>query len=318
MRIIFAGTPDAAVPTLRELLDSPHEVAAVLTRPPARSGRGRTLHPSPVARVAASAGVPLIEASSLREEEVRRRIDGVHADLGVVVAYGAIVPASVLTMPRMGWVNLHFSDLPRWRGAAPVQWAVLSGDPTTASCVFQLEAGLDTGPVFSRLPVDVDRATAGELLDRMSVLGARQVLDVVDALQTGHAHATPQDTGEGDVRVTRARKLVPADGFVDFSEDADQVDRRIRATTPDPGAWTTLPDGRRLKLGAVVPLDLPSPGEGLVLVTRHAVDVGCARGRVRLGEVAPAGKAWMDASAWARGARLDEDARLGGGEAVDR
>lgn len=312
MRIIFAGTPHAAVPTLQELQDSPHEVAAVLTRPPARSGRGRTLHPSPVADLASRAGVPLIEASSLREEDVRQRIAHVHADLGVVVAYGAIIPAPVLEMPRLGWVNLHFSDLPRWRGAAPVQWAILSGDTVTASCVFQLEAGLDTGPVYSRQPVEVGRSTAGDLLERMSDLGAHQVLDVVDGLERGTAHATPQDAGPDGSRVTHARKLTSADGFVDFSETPEGLDRRIRATTPDPGAWTTLPDGRRLKLGAVTPTPTPTPGPGLLLVSRHGVEVGCVHGCVRLGQVAPAGKGWMDASAWSRGARLTADDRLGG------
>lgn len=313
MRIIFAGTPHVAVPTLQELLRSSHEVVSVLTRPPARSGRGRTLHPSPVAEVAAAAGIGLIEASSLRDDDTRDRIEALHADLGVVVAYGAIIPAPVLTMPRLGWVNLHFSDLPRWRGAAPVQWTLLSGDPTTASCVFRLEAGLDTGPVFSRMPVDIGHETAGELLGRMSVLGARQVLDVVDALAAGTAHATPQDTGEDGSATTHARKLQAADGFVDFTDPAEQVDRRIRATTPDPGAWTTLPDGRRLRLGAVVPLEAASPGTGALLVSRHSVEVGCAHGLVRLGQVAPAGKGWMDAASWVRGARLHEDDRLGWG-----
>lgn len=315
MRIIFAGTPRAAVPTLRTLLASPHEVAAVLTRPPARSGRGRTLHPSPVAEAATGAGVPLIEASSVRDEEVRERISGVGADLGVVVAYGAIIPPDVLTTPRLGWINLHFSDLPRWRGAAPVQWAILAGDTRTASSVFQLEEGLDTGPVFSRLDVDVDHDTAGELLARMADLGAHQVLEVVDALGAGTAHAVPQDLGPDASRLIHARKLVAADGFVDFHDTAEEVDRRIRATTPDPGAWTTTPDGRRLKMEAVTAIEGTTSGPGVVVATKNEVTVGCGSGAVRLGRVAPAGKGWMDAAAWARGARLDEGAQLGTGSA---
>ena len=311
MRIIFAGTPQAAVPTLLALIDSRHEVAAVLTRPPARSGRGRSLHPSEVAEVATAHGIRLIEASDLRGQDTCSAIGAVGADLGVVVAYGALIPPSVLGMPRLGWVNLHFSDLPRWRGAAPVQWAVREGDRTTASCVFQLEKGLDTGPVFSRLPVTIGREDAGELLARMSELGAHQVVDVVDALEDGTAHATPQPTAAGGEPAPYARRLTTADGFTDFSAPAETVDRLVRSVTPDPGAWTTLPDGRRLKLGPVEPTRAPSPGIGVPVVHRHGVEVGCAEGTVTLGQVAPAGRSWMEASAWARGARLDGGARLG-------
>lgn len=311
VRIIFAGTPEAAVPTLRALLASDHEVAAVLTRPPARAGRGREPRPSPVAVVAQDAGVALIEASSLREEATRHAVSEVGADLGVVVAYGALVPREVLDMPRLGWVNLHFSDLPRWRGAAPVQWAILSGDAMTASCVFRLEEGLDTGPVLSRLPVRIGHETAGELLGRMSRLGAAQVVDVVDALGAGTAVAVAQDEGPGGSLVTYARRLGHEDGCVDFTEGAAAVDRRIRGTTPNPGAWTVLPDGRRLKLGAVEVTATPSPAPGLVRVGRRSVEVGCADTCVLLGRVAPAGRGWMDAPSWARGARLGEGARLG-------
>ncbi|MGO3796256.1 MAG: methionyl-tRNA formyltransferase [Pauljensenia sp.] len=317
MRIIFAGTPQAAVPTLLALIDSRHDVAAVLTRPPARSGRGRALHPSEVAAVATVHDIGLIEASDLRGEDTRETIDAVQADLGVVVAYGALIPPVVLGMPRLGWVNLHFSDLPRWRGAAPVQWAVREGDRVTASCVFQLEEGLDTGPVFSRLPVTIGREDAGELLARMAELGAHQVVDVVDALAAGTAHATPQPAApgtEGGVTTSAipyARRLTTADGFTDFSAPAVSVDRLIRSVTPDPGAWTTLPDGRRLKLGPVEPTGAPSPGIGVPVLHRQGVEVGCAEGTVALGRLAPAGRSWMDASAWARGARLDGDSRLG-------
>lgn len=308
MRLIFAGTPSAAVPTLQTLLDSSHEVAAVLTRPPARSGRGRSLHPSAVGAAAADRGLIPIEASDLRGEDTREALRRVGADLGVVVAYGALIPPAVLEMPRLGWINLHFSDLPRWRGAAPVQWAIREGDTTTASCVFQLEAGLDTGPVFSRLPVDIGHEDAGELLMRMAELGAHQVLEVVDALAAGTACARPQE----QVGVTRARRLTSADGFTDFCAPAEVVDALVRSVTPDPGAWTTLPDGQRLKLGVLRATQHPTPGPGVVVARRHDVEVGCTRGTVTLGRVAPAGRSWMDADAWARGARLDEGSRLGG------
>lgn len=313
MRIVFAGTPAPAVPTLSALLASEHEVAAVLTRPPARAGRGRTLVPSPVALAAQEAGIEVIEASGFKDPKVRERVRALRADLGVVVAYGALIPQEVLDMPTRGWVNLHFSDLPRWRGAAPVQWSILAGDEATASTVFLLEAGLDSGPVYSRLPVEIGRETSGELLERMAELGAAQVLGVVDAIGDGTAVALPQD--EDDPRASKARRLSHADGFVDFSETADGVDRRIRAVTPNPGAWTLLPGGARLKLETVEPLPDAEAGPGEIRVSKKTVELGCASGAVRLGRVAPAGKGWMDAAAWARGARLPEDARLGVEEA---
>ena len=173
MRIIFAGTPEAAVPTLRALLSSSHEVALVITRPPARRGRGKTLYPSPVSEVASEAGVELLETTTLKTPEIAQRIEGAQADLGVVVAYGGLVPPNVLAMPTHGWVNLHFSDLPRWRGAAPVQWAIREGDATTASCVFNLEEGLDTGDVYSRVEVPIARESAGELLSSMAEAASR-------------------------------------------------------------------------------------------------------------------------------------------------
>lgn len=318
MRIIFAGTPEAAVPTLEALLGSRHQVVAVLTRPPARAGRGRARRPSAVAAAAGAHGVPLIEASTFRAgtaegARAREAVREAAADLGVVVAYGALIPPDVLDLPRLGWVNLHFSDLPRWRGAAPVQWAVLSGDAATASSVFRLEAGLDTGPVLSRIPVAIGHETSGELLARMSVLGAAQVVDVADALEDGTVTAVAQDVGPGGRRVTHAGRLTPRDGFIDFSGTAEEADRRIRAVTPNPGAWTTLPDGRRLKLGPVDPADGEAPPgpAGTLAVRRRSVEVACGAGSVRLGRVAPAGRGWMEADAWARGARLDAGARLG-------
>ncbi|MCF2710188.1 MAG: methionyl-tRNA formyltransferase [Schaalia hyovaginalis] len=311
MRIVFAGTPAPAVPVLRGLIGSDHEVVAVLTRPPARKGRGRALSPSPVGELAAEAGLEVIEASNFKDAEIRDRVRRLGADLGVVVAYGALIPAEVLEMPAHGWINLHFSDLPQYRGAAPVQWAILRGETRTASSVFQLEAGLDSGPVFSRLPVDIGHETAGQLLDRMAELGVGQVLEVVDAIEAGSAVAVPQDEGEG---LIRARRLSVQDGFIDFLSSAAEVDRRIRALSPNPGAWTVLPDGKRLKLGAVTVSDEDGPEPGIVEAAKRCVRVGCGIGSVELGRVAPAGKGWMEASAWARGARLAPGARLGRGE----
>ena len=270
--------------------------------------------PSPVQVAAEAAGVPIIATRTLKDAAIQAQIQDLGADLGVVVAFGAIIPQGVLDMPTHGWINLHFSDLPRWRGAAPVQWAILSGDTATASSVFQLEAGLDTGPVYSRIPVAINHESAGELLARMAEVGAPQVLDVVDQIEAGSALATAQKT-EG---LTHAGMLTHEDGFIDFSAPATQVDQRIRALTPDPGAWTVLPDGTRMKILAAHAADQDhalTGREGLksgqLLVTKKEVLVGCAQGAVFLDQVAPAGKSRMDAPAWARGARLAADALLG-------
>ncbi|WP_022867789.1 methionyl-tRNA formyltransferase [Schaalia vaccimaxillae] len=309
MRILFAGTPQAAVPTLKALIGSDHDVVAVLTRPPARSGRGRSLHPSPVAQVATEHGIELIETSTLKTPQVKTRVEETNPDLAVVVAYGALVPADVLSLPTHGWINLHFSDLPRWRGAAPVQWAILAGDTTTASCVFQLEEGLDTGPVFSRQRLEIGHETSGELLERMSTMGADQVLEVVDKIAKDGATAIPQTPL--DEETPHARMLRPADGFITFTETAVQTDQRIRAVSPNPGAYTTLPDGRRLKLANCQACPEPQLAPGQVHATKTDVYVGCSDGSLRLGRVAPAGKGWMDGAAWARGARLEVGAVLG-------
>ena len=308
MRIIFAGTPEAAVPTLQALLSSSHEVALVITRPPARRGRGKTMHPSPVAEIATESGVELLETTTLKTAEIAQRIEDVQADLGVVVAYGGLVPPNVLAMPAHGWVNLHFSDLPRWRGAAPVQWAIREGDATTASCVFNLEKGLDTGDVYSRVEVPIGHESAGELLASMAEAGASQVLRVVDALADGNATAVPQSV-EG---LTHARRLEHIDGYVSFTHDAAHEDRVIRSVTPNPGAYTVLPDGARMKLDKATPMDRDDLAPGQLEVTKKQVTVGCASGALVLGKVAPAGKSWMDAAAWARGARPSDDLRLGG------
>lgn len=280
----------------------------MITRPPARRGRGKTLYPSPVAEVAARAGVEVAETTTLKSAQIGERIAAVDADLGVVVAYGGLIPSAVLQMPTHGWVNLHFSDLPRWRGAAPVQWAIREGDATTASCVFHLEEGLDTGDVYSRVEVRIGRESAGELLDAMAQAGASQVLDVVDGLQAGTAAAVAQsETG-----ITHARRLEHADGYVSFTRSAEEEDRIIRSVTPNPGAYTMLPGGTRMKLGVATPVERDDLEPGQLEITKKQVSVGCSGGALVLGQVAPAGKSWMDAAAWARGARPDDTMRFGG------
>lgn len=315
LRVLYAGTPETAVPVLHALLDSPHEVVGVLTRPDAPVGRRRVLTPSPVAIVAEEAGLPVLKADRLRGPEgadALQAIRALEADVAVVVAYGALVPAEALQIPRHGWLNLHFSALPAYRGAAPVQRAVMAGETEIAADVFQLEEGLDTGPVFARLtrPVAADE-TAGAVLTDLAERGGPLVIDVLDRLAAGTAMATPQ-RGEP----THAPKLTAADGLVDPARPAAEVAARINGVTPEPGAWgwLTADDGAapaRFKIDGVAPvrpgddgwptaLDAAAPGQ--ILVAAKAAWLRTTDGAVRLSRVQPAGRKLMPAADWARGA----------------
>lgn len=301
MRILFAGTPEPAVPSLHALLESEHEVVAVLTRPDARKGRGRTLHRSDVGAAADAAGIPVLTPRTLRDPEAQQEILAFGAEAAAVVAYGNLVPQPLLD--AMPWVNLHFSLLPRWRGAAPVQRAIAAGDAETGAMTFLLEAGLDTGPVLGEirrpiLPTD----TAGTLLEALAVDGAPLLVDAMTQLATGTAAPRPQPT-EG---ITLAPKVEVAEARVDWTEPADVVDRRIRAVTPAPGAWSVLTDGSRIKIGPVAAAE-EDLAPGRIDFRKNAVLVGCGDGAVQLGQVAPAGKAMMDAAAWGRGVREHVD-----------
>ncbi|THV38438.1 methionyl-tRNA formyltransferase [Glycomyces buryatensis] len=298
MRIVFAGTPEVALPTLEALHASAHEIVAVLTRPDARVGRGRKLSRSPVAAWADEHGIEVLTPAKPREPEFLDRLRELDVDVVPVVAYGALVPPAALEIPRLGWINLHFSLLPAWRGAAPVQHAVLAGDAMTGACVFQLEAGLDTGPIFGRLTEPIGPAdTSGDLLERLSIAGALLTRDVVDALADGLLQAEPQP----EDGVSLAPKLSVEDARVRWADPAFAVDRRIRAVTPAPGAWTEF-DGARLRLGPVtVDPEGPALEPGEVAVSKRAVHVGTATDPVRLDQVQPAGKKPMDAAAWGRG-----------------
>lgn len=307
MRLLFAGTPEVALPSLAALLAGPHDVVSVLTRPDAPAGRGRRLAASPVRAAADDAGLPVLTPARLRA--AADELAGLDLDLAVVVAYGGLVPPDLLDLPRLGWVNLHFSLLPAWRGAAPVQHALLHGDEVTGATTFRLEAGLDTGPVYGTVTEDVrPRDTAGELLDRLAGSGAGLLAATVDGLAAGTLAAVPQPA-DG---ISLAPRLEPEDARVRWAHPALAVDRRVRACTPAPGAWTTDPAGRRLKLGPVLPRpDVGALAPGRVRVERSEVLVGTASSPVALGQVAPAGRSWMPAADWARGARLDADATLG-------
>lgn len=311
VRIVFAGSPQVAVPTLQALLDAAQNVVGVVTRPPARRGRRGSPEPTPVAVAAQAAGIPVLETTRPAGEAELEQIASWRPDLGVVVAYGAILRPTVLALPQHGWINLHFSKLPRWRGAAPVQWAIREGDPETATTVFQLEQGLDTGPVFTSAKYLLQGdETSGQLLERLAPLGAKQVLEVVESIRNGSAVAAPQD----ERGVTVAPQLSKQDGYVNFDLSAAQTDRIIRSVTPNPGAWTRLPNGKILKLGPVLPVEGVDAAPGSLVATKSDVLVGCEKGSVRLGKVAPEGKSWMDASAWVRGARWQDDMRLGDAE----
>src|SRR4051812_13348720 len=261
MRLIFAGTPAAAVPSLDRLAEGPHDIAAVVTRPPAPVGRKRIVTPSPVGARAQELGLRLLEASRIGQSETERLVS-LEADLGVVVAYGAILRPPALAAPRLGWINLHFSLLPRWRGAAPVQWTLLAGDDHAGISVFRLEEGLDTGPVLAREPVAIPAdATAGDLLTVLADRGAAVLAGVVDGLAAGTVVATPQ---EGEV--TLAPKPTPDDARVRWDEPAPVVLGRIRGTTPEPGAWAELPDGTRLKLLAATAASDPALQPGALRI----------------------------------------------------
>ncbi|WP_010148583.1 methionyl-tRNA formyltransferase [Serinicoccus profundi] len=305
MRVVFAGTPAAAVPSLRALLDSRHEVVGVLTRRDAPAGRGRTLRPSPVRQVAQEAGIPVLTPRSLREPEALERLREWAPEACPVVAYGLLVPPDLLTVPAHGWVNLHFSLLPAWRGAAPVQHALRAGDDVSGAVTFRLEEGLDTGPVLGRLTETIRPTdTAGELLTRLADAGAQLLVSTLDALEEGTVHAVAQPA-DG---VSHAPKLEVDDARVRWDRPAFAIDRLVRACTPEPGAWTMLA-GERVKLGPVAPLPseaasttVLAPGE--IGVGRREVLVGTGTGPVRLGEVQAPGKRAMPAPDWARGARL--------------
>ena len=308
MRLFFAGTPQVAVPALDALAASHHELLAVVTRPDAPAGRGRHLVRSPVAEWADARGVEVLTPVRPREPAFLERLAELAPDCVPVVAYGALVPPAALEIPRYGWVNLHFSLLPAWRGAAPVQYAVLHGDELTGASVFQLEAGLDTGPVFGTLTEPIGpHDTSGDLLSRLAVSGAALLVRVLDGIEARTLTAVPQAV-EG---ISLAPKLTVEDVEVRWSEPAFGVDRRIRAGTPAPGAWSTF-RGERLKLGPVtVAADADRLPPGRIAVQRSRVLVGTATEPVALGEVRAAGKRAMPALDWARGVRTRPDEDLG-------
>lgn len=296
MRVLFAGTPAVAVPSLNALVEAGFDVVAVLTRPDAPIGRKRVLTPSPVAARAAELGIEIIHAARINEDTMAR-ISAASPDVAAIVAYGGLVPPAALGIPRHGWINLHFSLLPAWRGAAPVQRAVMAGDDITGAVTFQLEEGLDTGPVFGTLTETVGQEdTAGELLERLSRSGAVLLAQTLSAIEAGKAAAVPQ-TGE----VSLAPKLTLDDGRLDWKHPALAIGRQARGVTPEPGAWTVL-EGQRIKLEPVrLRPDVSQLAPGAVSIQDKSVLVGSGSHAVELTRVQPAGKKMMAAADWARG-----------------
>jgi methionyl-tRNA formyltransferase len=309
MKLVFAGTPEVAVPALDALIASErHEVAAVVTRPDATAGRGRKLLASPVARRAEEAGIEVLKPARPRDEDFLARLREIAPDCCPVVAYGALLPKSALDVPRVGWVNLHFSLLPAWRGAAPVQHAVMAGDEVTGASTFLIEEGLDSGPVYGVVTEEIRATdTSGDLLERLSHSGARLLAATMDGIDSGELVARPQP-GEG---VTLAPKITVDDARVDWTAPALHVDRLIRGCTPAPGAWTLI-GGERLKLFPVtLAPEVTGLAPGELAVGKHAVHVGTGSHAVALGEVQAVGKRRMGAADWSRGLHLPSDARLG-------
>ncbi len=305
MRIVFAGTPGPALPSLKRLIESPrHDVVAVLTRPDAASGRRAKPAPSPVAALALEHGIRVLRPHRPNSEEFVSELADLAPDACAVVAYGALLRAGLLAVPAHGWINLHFSLLPAWRGAAPVQAAIAAGDAITGATTFQIEPALDSGPVYGVVTETIQPTdTAADLLGRLSISGAALLEKTMDGIADGTLSPVPQPT-EG---VTVAPKITVDDARVRWDLPGHVVERRIRAVTPNPGAWTLVGDVR-IKLGPVTLAASDPLPPGAIRLDRAGVRIGTGSQPVLLGTVQPPGKKQMDAAAWARGARLGESA----------
>ncbi|MDU0967808.1 MAG: methionyl-tRNA formyltransferase [Actinomycetaceae bacterium] len=311
MKCVFAGTPDTAVPVLQALIDSPHEVTAVLTRPPARKGRRRQLVPSPVHQAAEAAGIDVLTPRTLKDPEVQAQVRALDADVVVVVAYGLIIPKELLHAFPHGWINLHFSLLPRWRGAAPVQRAIMEGDTVTGVSVFQIEEGLDTGPVYAQYPYPIlPEVTTPQLMASLARHGAEVTLAVVDGFAAGTA--TPRE--QEDRGVTYASMVHSSDAHVNFADPAEVIERQVRALADNPGCWAMLGE-KRMKIGRVVLENTANLAPGRLSVGKNEVRVGTGTKDLLIASIAAPGKRLMPAGDWARGAHLGPDSAFELGDA---
>ncbi|MEE1803687.1 methionyl-tRNA formyltransferase [Streptomyces sp. JV176] len=309
MKLVFAGTPEVAVPALDALIASErHDVVAVVTRPDAPAGRGRRLVASPVAQRAEEAGIEVLKPAKPRDEDFLARLREIGPDCCPVVAYGALLPKSALGVPVHGWVNLHFSLLPAWRGAAPVQHAVMAGDEMTGAATFQIEEGLDSGPVYGVITEHVRPTdTSGDLLTRLAFAGSGLLSATMDGIEDGTLVPVPQPA-DG---ISLAPKITVEDAQVEWAAPALRVDRVVRACTPAPGAWTVF-RGERLKLFQAAPApDVTGLAPGEPAVGKNAVHIGTGSHAVELLWVQPQGKKPMRAADWARGVRIAPGERLG-------
>jgi len=307
VRVVFAGTPEPALPALQAIADSPHELVGVVTRPDAPAGRGRKVVASPVAQLAEELGVPVLKPEHPRDPEFQDALKALRPDCCPVVAYGALLPTSALEIPTHGWVNLHFSVLPNWRGAAPVQHAIMAGDEVTGATTFRIVAELDAGPTYGLMTQLIhDDDTAGTLLAKLAEGGAGLLVATLDGIEDGSLEAREQPA-EG---VSFAPKILVEHARVDWTDPALGIDRLIRGCTPAPGAWTTFA-GERMKLGPVRITDREPIEPGLLEVSKNDVYVGTATSPVRLGEVKAFGKKQMPAADWARGVQVEPGTVLG-------
>lgn len=310
MRLVFCGSPPFATPILESVIASPHRPIAVVTQPERASGRGRRSKASPVAELAREAGIELLAPASLKEESFRERFAELEPEIALVASYGELIDRELLAIPERGWINVHGSLLPRWRGASPVQAAILAGDPVTGVSIQRVVRRLDAGDVGHAIETEIGpRETGGELAERLSHLGARAALEALEQIADGTMNFVPQDK----TAITKCRKLTREDGVLDWSQSASELDRHVRAMTPRPGALTNLPGGEALKVVSATIGDslagASTPGELRVLESRPAVATGS--GSLVLESVQPAGKRVLDAAEWWRGARLEDGLVLG-------
>ncbi|MEU6894455.1 methionyl-tRNA formyltransferase [Streptomyces sp. NPDC046557] len=312
MKLVFAGTPEVAVPALDALIVSGrHQVAAVVTRPDAPAGRGRRLVASPVAERAEEAGIEVLKPVRPRDPDFQERLREIAPDCCPVVAYGALLPKSALDIPKHGWVNLHFSLLPAWRGAAPVQHSIMAGDQVTGASTFLIEEGLDSGPVYGHVTEEIRPTdTSGDLLTRLAFAGSGLLTATMDGIEDGTLRAVPQPA-DG---ISLAPKITVEDARIDWNAPAMRVDRVVRGCTPAPGAWTVF-RGERLKLVSVAPLpDRTELEPGVLAPAKNNVYVGTGSHAVELLWVQPQGKKPMKGADWARGVRIAPGERLGGAD----
>lgn len=312
MKLVFAGTPEVAVPALDALIASGrHEVAAVITRPDAPAGRGRRLVASPVAERAEEAGIEVLKPVRPRDPDFQARLREIDPDCCPVVAYGALIPKSAIEIPRHGWVNLHFSLLPAWRGAAPVQHSIMAGDQVTGASTFRIEEGLDSGPVYGILTEEIRPTdTSGDLLTRLAFAGSGLLAATMDGIEDGTLRAVEQPA-DG---ISLAPKITVEDARIDWNAPAMRADRVVRGCTPAPGAWTVF-RGERLKVISVgLVTDRTDLAPGVLAPAKNNVYVGTGSHAVELLWVQPQGKKPMKGADWARGVRIAPGERLGGAD----